>query len=64
MEDEDILVRLTGGNLIVNSKLIFECLKIFETQKNDYMYINPKKITYQLVYLSKFLKLSYLEMMV
>jgi hypothetical protein len=43
MEDEDILVRLTGGNLIVNSKLIFECLKIFETQKNDYMYINPKK---------------------
>ena len=43
MKNEDILVRLTGDNLMVNSKLIVECLKIFETQKNDYMYINPKK---------------------
>jgi spore coat polysaccharide biosynthesis protein SpsF (cytidylyltransferase family) len=43
MKDEDILVRLTGDNLIVNSKLIYECLKIFQSQKNDYMCINQKK---------------------
>ena len=43
MKDKDVIVRLTGDNLMVNSKLILECLKIFRSQKNDYMYINPKK---------------------
>ena len=43
MKDEDLLVRLTGDNLMVNSKLICECLKIFQSQNNDYMCINQKK---------------------
>jgi spore coat polysaccharide biosynthesis protein SpsF (cytidylyltransferase family) len=43
MKDDDVLVRLTGDNLMVNSKLIRECLKIFQSEKKDYMYINPKK---------------------
>ena len=43
MKDKDIIVRLTGDNLMVNSKLILECLKIFQSQQDDYMYIDPKE---------------------
>lgn len=43
MKDEDVIIRITGDNLFLNSKLINYCLSIFLKQKKDYLYLDNKK---------------------
>ena len=37
------IIRITGDNLLINSSLVNECIKIFNNQKNMYMYLDHKK---------------------
>jgi spore coat polysaccharide biosynthesis protein SpsF (cytidylyltransferase family)/predicted GNAT family N-acyltransferase len=43
MNDEDIIIRITGDNLLIDSKLIKYCLSVFIKQKKDFLYLDNRK---------------------
>ena len=43
LNNNHTIIRITGDNLLINSSLVNECIKIFNNQKKLYMYLDYKK---------------------